>query len=205
MVFDKSEKNSIKVFDAPKVLYFSMTSFAELYLSDNTKKEISKSVSRIIETSRATISRTKEGINNLLSKAEEGIEKLLVSRSQINAKNIEIQLSKNTNKKIDYAAKENPLAKFLKNMYGSFINYSKKVYGVFEDTGKKVDGFVKLTMYKICRMGEYIMALTTPQWNKVMGSMEDKDTYSMAISQKESISPENAKYRVGYEFLRYRA
>ena len=73
----KFEKNPIKVFDAPKLLYFSMASFAELYLLGSAKKEISKSVSRMVETSRATMSRTKKSINNLLSKAGGGIESLL--------------------------------------------------------------------------------------------------------------------------------
>jgi len=200
----KSENSPIKVFDAHKLLYFSMASFAEIYLSNSAKKEISKSVSRIMKTSRATISGTKEGINNLLSKAVGGIEKLLGSSNQINAKNIEMRLSKNTGKKMDYAAKENSMARFLKGMYGSSARYNKKTYEMIEDTGKKVDTFVKLTLLKIIRLYERVLAQLNPQWNKVMGSPEDLDTYAGAMSRKESITQENAKYQTGYEFLRYR-
>lgn len=201
----KSEKNPINVFDTHKLLYFSMASFAELYLSGSAKKEISQSVSRMMETSRATMSRTKKSINNLLSKAGGGIERLLGALNQVNSKNIEMRLSKNTGKKMDYASKENSLARFLKGMYGSSTGYGKKTYEVVEDGGKKIDTFVKLTLLKMIRLYERVLSQLNPQWNKVMGSPEDLDTHALTMSQKGSVSSENAKYLAGYEFLRYRA
>lgn len=83
-------------------------------------------------------------------------------------------------------------------------DYNEEIPGIIQKNSKKVDGVVKLTLNKIIKVGEYIMALTNPQWNKVMGSFEDKDTYAPSISQKESVSEENAKYEIGYNFLKYR-
>ncbi|MBI2135287.1 hypothetical protein HYU09_04820 [Candidatus Woesearchaeota archaeon] len=182
-----------------------MASFAEIYLSGSAKKEISQSVSRLINKSSEAVSKAKGSISRFFLKAEDGIEKLLGPQNQINVKNIEMKLSRNEGKKVDYAAKENPLARFLKNMYGSSAKYSKKAYGAIEEAGKKVDTFVKLTLLKIIRVYERILAQLNPQWNRVMGSPEDLDTHALAMSQKESVSSENARYQTGYEFLRYRA
>jgi len=73
-------------------------------------------------------------------------------------------------------------------------------YSIIEKNNKKVDGFVKLTAAKIVKVGEYVMALTTPQWNKVPGSPDDLDMFAPVMSQKESVDVENAKYEIGYNF-----
>jgi len=80
----------------------------------------------------------------------------------------------------------------------------EKTYNIIGRNNKKVDGFVKLTLNKVLKVGEYIMALTTPQWNKVTGSPEDLDTHALTMSQKDSVNNENAKYEIGYNFLKYR-
>ena len=77
-------------------------------------------------------------------------------------------------------------------------------YSLIGKNNKKVDGFVRLTLSKILKVGEYVMALTTPQWNRVPGSFEDKDSFAPTMSQKDAVSEENAKYEIGYTFFKYR-
>ena len=112
-------------------------------------------------------------------------------------------LSKTYLKDAEFPSKKNPEYD-LRVSYGSDIPDGEKAISLNEKNSKKVDGFVKLTLSKVLKVGEYIMALTTPQWNKVTGSPEDLDTYALTISQKDSINDENAKYEIGYNFLRYR-
>jgi len=92
----------------------------------------------------------------------------------------------------------------LRVSYGLDVTDGEKAISLNEKNSKKVVGAVKLTMNKITKMGEYLMALTTPQWNKATGSGEDLDTPAMTVSQKDSIGDENAKYEIGYNFLKYR-
>jgi len=135
-------------------------------------------------------------------------------------KNNDINNNENMNKKnkiIYYFNKT-----YLKNItlqdtkiseYGMQVSYVKDTpkgkgegsYSIIGKDNKKVDGFVKLTLSKIIKLGEYVMTLTTPQWNKVSGSPEDLDAYAITLSQKDTVSEENAKYEIGYNFLKYRA
>lgn len=92
----------------------------------------------------------------------------------------------------------------LNQLYATFINYGKKGYETVKTNTKKVMGNVKLTLTKIVKLGEYIMAATTPQWNMPYGSKFDRDTLAQTVSPQDSISEEDAKYQVGYQYLKYR-
>jgi len=90
-----------------------------------------------------------------------------------------------------------------KNLYSIFVGYAKSAYSKSVSGVKKVDGFVKITLLKLIRVGEYLMCLTTPHWNKVEGSPEDLDSRAHTISQNRSIDETNAKYESGHEFIIY--
>lgn len=99
----------------------------------------------------------------------------------------------------------NEIKSALKNLYTSFTGYAKKAYDSARSKSKKFNGFVKLTLYKVIRVFEYILTLTTPQWNRVMGSPEDLDTHAMNLCQKDSVEGENFEYQADFQFLKYRA
>ena len=84
------------------------------------------------------------------------------------------------------------------------MTLSLKNYSNMVSVSHKIDGFVKLTLQKILKVAEYVMCLCSPHWNKVEGSPEDMDSRAYAVSQKESVSSENAKYENGYVFIKYR-
>jgi len=108
-------------------------------------------------------------------------------------KNIELQDKKNPEYSLQLSYDQ-----------GSPKDKGERGYSIIGKDNKKVDGFVKPTLSKILKLGEYVMTLTTPQWNKVTGSPEDLDTFAPTISQKESVDGENAKFEIGYIFLKYR-
>lgn len=192
-----------KSFDFYNILFSSMLTPTEFYLPDSLSK-----TKNSIGIARNSLKKTKNNLLKLLKKSSGGIEKLLRPFNDTDGNNIEMQLTNNAVKikpDNDYIKKQSPLANFLKSMYCGSVRYSKKDYGAVEDAGKKIDTFVKLTLLKIIRLYECVLAQLQPQWNKVMGSPEDLDTHAMAMSQKESVSSESARYQIGYEFLRYRA
>jgi|TARA_B100001964_G_scaffold243842_2_gene323124 hypothetical protein len=166
------------------LLFSSMLSSTELYLSNPKAVKGSKKES--------VLTRTKGSIENLL---------ISNSKQEADSKTIESELfsgSPDLNK--DYISKStSTFTKSVKSLYASFVNYGKKAYEAIERSSKKVDGFVKLTIQKIIKVGEYIMTLTSGQWNKVTGSPEDLDTNAPTVSQKDSVSAEDAKYAIGYQ------
>lgn len=94
----------------------------------------------------------------------------------------------------------------LESLYLRFADYGKNAYETphtYAKKDKKVGTFVKLTLLKVIRLYEMVLAQLNPQWNKVMGSPEDFDTYAQALTQNESVKPEEAKYELGYVFLKY--
>lgn len=191
------------------LLFSSMSNSAEMYLSKEIKKTRSGNF--------------KKGIAGLLSKTSNGFLKNTAGNSIDTQIEAAIEDSKNPglennlfskdehtdflSKIMEYNVKEpvDEIKTALKNLYSTFVSYAKKTYASIATKSKKVDGFVKLTIYKIIKIGEYIMALTTQQWNRVPGSFEDKDSFAPTMSQKASVDDENAKYSEGHQFWAYRA
>jgi len=177
-----------------------MSNPAEVYLSRETKKTKSGNF--------------KDGIASILSKPANVFRKKEVGSSSLDTeieaaiegtKNPELENKTIANgdflsKIMDYNRKEpvDEIKTALKNLYNTFVSYAKKTYAGISSKSKKVDGFVKLTIHKIIKVGEYIMALTTQQWNRVPGSFEDKDSFAPTMSQKDSVDEESAKYQIGY-------
>jgi len=84
------------------------------------------------------------------------------------------------------------------------VGYAKKSYEVAETNTKKVASNVKLTIHKIIKLGEYIMAVTTPQWNMPLMSFKDLDYFSPEMSSNSSSDSESSKYNSAYSALKYR-
>jgi hypothetical protein len=181
--FIKNKFSSKGLYDT---LFSVMSTSAELYLSKFSKPK--KALRR-------------KGPAFKIKKKNDGIEKLLEQENSDTVK------SKLKHESVDskYAAKPTPFARFIKNLYGAFVNYGNKSYQSAKSNYKKIDGFVKMSMEKFIKVHQYIMALVCPQWNRVTGSPEDKDTLAPTVTQKESIDSENTKYEFGYQFLRYQA
>jgi len=195
-----TQKGDIKQGVLNFLLFSSMSNPAEMYLSKEIK--ISKN------------SNFKDGINGLISKTANVFRKKEVGESSLDTEiEAAIEGTKNQEPENKQIAKADFLSKImeynrkepvdeiktaLKNLYSTFVSYAKKTYAGISSKSKKVDGFVKLTIHKIIKVGEYIMALTTQQWNRVPGSFEDKDSFSPTMSQKDSVDEESAKYQIGY-------
>ncbi len=79
-----------------------------------------------------------------------------------------------------------------KKLYTTFLSYTKGAYtSIKSKTKKVVTGPVRITIYKLIRVGEYIMAAISPQWNKVTGSPEDLDTLSPAMTNHIILDSKN--------------
>lgn len=189
------------------LLFSSMQNPAEMYLSKeiksksktskikNLKGTIDKKISDLFRKKADNKSLDNEietAMNNMKNPEQENIiDKLFAEEvPQVKAG------------KYDVNAPEEIKSAF-KSLYSTFVGYAKAAYGSIISGSRRVDGFVKLTLQKILKVAEYIMCLTTPHWNKVEGSPEDMDSRALTVSQKESVSPENAKYEIGHGFIKY--
>lgn len=195
--FEKREKS----FNAYDTLFSSMLTPTELYLSNRIK---------VKNRARSLVKRTKDNLGKLIIKPADGIERLLylnASQQEINNQNSIIETSKrNATKDLKYffEPKKFSVKKALKKLYMSFVGYAKKGYEVAETNTKKVVGTVKLTIHKIIKLGEYIMALTTPQWNMPLMSFKDLDYFSPQMTSNSSTDSESLKYNSAFSALRYR-
>tara|TARA_Y100000310_G_scaffold47186_1_gene43807 strand:+ start:33996 stop:34577 length:582 start_codon:yes stop_codon:yes gene_type:complete len=189
---------------------------AEMYLSREVKGK-AKAVKSKVKNFKVSVSKTIDKKVSIFRKktAKESsldseIEGAIMDAKDQKQENIAELLAKEEpqapNAPADYSSQTTTVGKssFAK-LYTAFVSYAKATYDAISSTGKKVDGFVKLTLQKILKVSEYVMCLCSPHWNKVEGSPEDMDSRAYAVSQKESVSSENAKYVIGQEFLRYRA
>jgi len=187
------------------LLFSSMSNPAEMYLSKEIKKtkrgNFKDGIAGLISKTAKVLRYKEVGGNSLDTEIEAALEGI---KNQ-EAENKSITNGEFLSKIMEYNRKEpvDEIKTALKNLYSTFVSYAKKTYASISSKSKKVDGFVKLTIHKIIKIGEYIMALTTQQWNRVPGSFEDKDTFSPTMSQKDSVDEESAKYQIGYQFLRY--
>ena len=195
------------------LLFSSMQNPAEMYLSREIK---SKPTTAKIKNLKGTIDKKIFGLfrkktdsksldneietvmNNIKNPEQESIiDKLFAEEVPQDA---EVRNAK-------YATEANASAEIksaVKSLYSTFVGYAKASYGSIVSGSRRVDGFVKLTLQKILKVAEYVMCLCSPHWNKVEGSPEDMDSRAYAVSQKESVSSENAKYEHGYVFIKYR-
>ncbi len=195
--FEKKDKS----FNAYNALFSSMLTSAEFYLSNGFKSKNKAS---------GLLKKTKDNIVKLLKKPAEGIERLLDSNSsqqEINNKDTIIETSKrNAIKALKYFSepKKFPVKKALKNLYMSFVGYAKNGYKVIETNTKKVGNTVKLTIHKILKLGEYVMAVTTPQWNMPLMTFKDLDYFSPEMTANSPTDKESAKYNSAYSALKYR-
>src|SRR3989338_6706155 len=73
------ERKQNKVFDASKVLYFSMASFAEIYLSNNIVFMAKRSIMKAKNKSGKLLKKTRKNLTRLISKPSGGIDALLDS------------------------------------------------------------------------------------------------------------------------------
>lgn len=202
--FIKNFEKRVKGFDVYNALFSSMLTSAEFYLSNNSK------VKRTKNKDGSLLKRTKGNLVKLLKKPVEGIERLLDSNAslhEINNGRTIIETSKrNAVKDLKYFSepKKFSVKKALKNLYMSFVGYAKKGYEATESNSKKAMDTVKLTMAKILKLGEYIMAKACPQWNMPWGSKFDYDALAQSVSPQGAVSEELKKYQIGYNYLRYR-
>lgn len=183
-----------------------MLSGSELYLSNLPKtKKIDP---------RNLLKRTKNNLLKLLTKPTEGIEKLLSLdieenieiKTELNDIQTHIEAKKEAKKpsNITYSQNKFSVAEALSKLYASFVSYGKKGYQAVKANTKKVMGNVKLTMAKLIKTAERIMAQASPQWNMPYGSKLDYDCLATAVSPQGSISSEDAKYQIGYQYLKHR-
>ena len=190
------------------LLFSSMQNPAEMYLSreikskpqtaiKNLKGTIDKKISDLFRKKADNKSLDNEietAMNNMKNPEQENIIDKLFAEEVLQVKA----------GKYNVNAPEEIKSAF-KSLYSTFVGYAKAAYGSIVSGSRRVDGFVKLTLQKILKVAEYIMCLTTPHWNKVEGSPEDMDSRALTVSQKESVSSENATYEIGYGFIRYQA
>jgi len=189
-----------KGFDPYLELFSSMLSSTELYLSNN--------LSNIKNKPGNLLKRTRNNIVKLLTKPTDGIERLLENTQSKGMETAQAS-KKNTMETLKYSsqAKKVSMSKVLKSLYAnfmSFTDYGKKAYESTENSAKKIVGNVKITIFKLIKLGEYVMTRLSPQWNKVLSSPQDMDFFSPEMSQQNSIDPELAKYETGYSFLKYK-
>ncbi|MCH8067505.1 MAG: hypothetical protein IIC69_02885 [Nanoarchaeota archaeon] len=191
------------------LLFFSMQNPAEIYLSGEIKSNsktaeikdlkgtLDKKISGLFRRDRSLDNEIETAMNNMNNPEQESIiDKLFAEEVPQDA---EVRNAK-------YATEANAFAEIkssFKSLYSTFVGYAKATYGSIVSRSRKIDGFVKLTLQKILKVAEYVMCLCSPHWNKVEGSPEDMDSRAYAVSQKESISSDNAKYENGYGFIRY--
>lgn len=193
-----------KSFNAYNTLFSSMVTSAELYLSNNSK------VKRTKNKDESLLKRTKGNLAKLLKKPVEGIERLIdsnASQHEVNNEKTIIETSKrNAIKDLKYFSepKKFSVKEALKNLYTSFVNYGKKAHQATETKTKKVIGAVKISMEKFLKLGQYIMAMTTPQWNMPTGSNKDYDTLAQSVTSHISSDEESIKYTSDYSALKHR-
>jgi len=203
------EEEANKSLNFPKLLFSSMLTSAELYLSNNLPKI------------KNTIKKTKSAPINLLKRIKNiqtiaksgGIEKLLVfpSFQNIMPFNKKLQSSKSDSKILRYNPKinENSAKKALRHLYAGFLGYNLKGYDANKRDYKainknKVAGFVKYSMEKYLKVFQYVLAMAMPQWNMPWGSKNDYDTLAHTVSPNSSVDDESLKYNFAYSSLRYR-
>ena len=198
------------------MLFSSMLSTAELYLSEN-KLSKAKNSSKKPRNRTVKLKRAKD-IGKLLTKKEkhvDGIEKLLNSNTLKKNKDVNVaeSLKSYATKIFKYSPEKKKFSvkKAIKNLYANFKNYGSKGYGASknsyetdETNTKKVVGFVKYSMEKYMKVFEFILTMAQPQWNKVPGSPEDKDTNAHIVTQNSSVGDDNLKYNLGYSSIRFR-
>jgi hypothetical protein len=149
--------------------------------------------------------KAKKSLLKPIAKPNDGIEKVLqTSAMKTEPAGIEkaVEIKTPTYSKPPQAAKFS-VAKALKNLYTNLVSYGKKSYEAVKANTKKVVDNVKLTVHKIAKLCEYLLAKTTPQWNMPWGSKFDYDCLSSDMSPQASVSEENKKYQIGYNFLQY--
>jgi len=192
------------------LLFFSMQNPAEIYLSREIKSNsktakikdlkgtLDKKISGLFRRDRPLDNEIETAMNNMNNPEQESIiDKLFAEEVPQDA---EVRNAK-------YATEANASAEIksaFKSLYSTFVGYAKASYGSIASGAKKIDGFVKMTLGKFLKVGEYIMCLTTPHWNKVEGSPEDLDSRALTITHNRSIDASNAKYEIGYGSIRYR-
>jgi|SRR3989338_3760966 len=194
---NKEEKKPGASFDIANLLYFSLSSFTERYISASKNLPVNGKENK----GRSLLSRTKGGVNSLFAMAGGGIERLLSFDDA--KKPAKMPHSKKITK--GYASAVSAFTRAFRSTYFSFTNYADKSYKAAAPSGRKRDTFVKLTLLKVIRLYEQLTAILQPQWNKVEGSPEDMDSRAMTMSQKDSIGSDNARYEFGYQFLHYRS
>jgi hypothetical protein len=201
------------------LLFSSMLKPTELYLSKeaknkavakkNTFKGLKLCISKAIDKKLRLSSKNGFKEQSLDYEVEEAVKDLkhIERESFIVGSSTEEKGVDNGPKVIKYGTKDafKEIKAAFKDLYKAFVGYAKSSYAKTSSGGKKVDGFVKMSIYKLLKIGEYVMALTTPQWNKVTGSPEDLDTYAMTVTHKDSVDEENLKYEIGISVLEYRA
>jgi hypothetical protein len=91
-----------------------------------------------------------------------------------------------------------------KNLYSTFVGYAKGTYtSIKTRTRKIIEGPVRMTTEKFCKVGQYIMAAVSPQWNMPTLSKMDFDTLSVQIANHITIGEEGIKHNPAYGTLRY--
>jgi len=169
--------------DAYLSLFLSMISPAERYLSEAAGS--SKKIANFFGMKHD--SKLKLEGENLKNKEPENIEFLLERAKP----HVEMPPLKKAKK----ADEGSFLKGALKNLYGGFSYFSgyaasqkNEVYTAADHMTKKAMITVKKTLAKILKIGEYIMAQSSPQWNMPMGTFNDRDTLAHEISPSEIIN-----------------
>src|SRR3989338_5750198 len=187
------EEEANKSLNFTKLLFSSMLTSAELYLSNNIPK-----IKKAIRRTKSTPVNLLKRIKNIQTIAKSGgIEKL--------------QSSKSDSKILRYNPKinENSAKKALRHLYAGFLGYNLKGYDANKRDYKainknKVAGFVKYSMEKYLKVFQYVLAMAMPQWNMPWGSKNDYDTLAHTVSPNSSVDDESLKYNFAYSSLRYR-
>ncbi len=193
-------------------LFSLMRSGSEIYLSNNSISDKKCPETKI--KSKNLLKKTRNSLLKLLPKAKnDGIEELIAGlKENINEKkglaDIEEQIAISNLKEVNYSkpaqAEKFSVTKALKKLYTTFVNYGKKGYEAVKINANKVVDNVKITVHKLAKLCEYLLAKTNPQWNMPWGSKFDLDVLSSTMSPDGSVTEENKQYQVGYGYLRYR-
>jgi len=203
------------------LLFFSMQNPTEMYLSEDIQGKQKTANSRV-NNLKVTLSRSiDKKIWSLFRKntkdsgsLDNEVEMAMDNIKTAGQENINRLLTKEENNDLlpgiaGYKSKEktttNLIKSALKDLYGTFVSYTKNTYSaVTSSTQKIIQGPVKVTMLKLIRVFEYILTALNPQWNKVPGSPQDLDSLAPAITNHITINKENIQYGSWYGAFKYR-